>query len=127
MTTTEDRTAQRTQAAPFSWRFNKADWKSLFVGVIGSLVTLMIVALALTVTRHLGHVRAPTLFYIATTAGPSALFLLAWRANKLGDKVSWLKWLKKLAGALVLIAALALAAIVGFGLLILIGEAAGIR
>jgi hypothetical protein len=127
MTTTEDMTAEPAQAgAPFSLRFTRADWRSLYVGVVGSLVTLLIVALALTVTRHLGHVRAPASFYLATSLGPLVLFLIAWRANKVGNRVSRLKWLKRLAGLLVLIAALALAAILGLGVLFIIGEAAGL-
>jgi hypothetical protein len=118
--TTDSAPAQPGQTVKFSWKLNSADWQSLYVGVIASLVTVMIVAVALVATRHLGHIRLSALDILAISVGPAILAVFALLTNK----VSRLKWLTVL---ILLVIGLDLVGIVGLGLLFIIGDAAGIH
>jgi hypothetical protein len=83
-------------------------------------VTVLIVALALIVRRHLGNIRGTAVFWLVISGGPCVLLVLAW----LTSKVDRLKWLTVL---ILLILGLAVVGIVGLGLLLFLGEAAGIH
>jgi drug/metabolite transporter (DMT)-like permease len=97
------------------WTLTKADWKSLIVGVYASLVAVLIVAVALIVTRHLGHIEVSAYWYLGFSVVGSILFALAWITRN----VRWLTLLIRL------VLGAGLAAIMVFGLLFILGEAAG--
>jgi hypothetical protein len=102
---------------PFSWAPSKADWKSLIVGVIGSLVTVVIVAIALIVNRHLGTIRLSAVGYLAI-AGCFAV---------LGTLASVTRKVRVLGTVLVLLFFGVFVLGVVFALLLVVGQAAGIH
>jgi hypothetical protein len=105
----------REREKPF-WDIRSADdIRNLLLGVIGGLLVVVIVALALIVNRHLGHLRGSAVFYLAISGGPAVLLLLAVVTNG---------WLRK---ALRVLSGTAVALIVVLGLLLFLGEAAGIH
>ena len=73
---TTENTQDRTRK-PSCWAFTEADWKNLVVGVIGGLLVVMIVALALILNRHLGHLKGTAAFYLAICGGPTVLLILS--------------------------------------------------
>jgi hypothetical protein len=99
------------------WALTKADWKSLIVGVYASLVTVLIVAVALIVTRHLGHIEVSAYWYLGFGVVGVILYALAWVTRN----VKWLTFLIRL------VLGAGLAAIMVLGLLFILGEAAGIH
>jgi hypothetical protein len=111
-TTTDDTSAQTKL-----WALTKADWKSLIVGVYSSLVTVLIVAVALIATRRLGHVEVSAHWYLGFSVVGLILLTLAWVT----------RGVKLLTNLIRLVLAAGLAVIVVLGLLFILGEAAGIH
>jgi hypothetical protein len=95
--------------------------RGLIVGVIGGLLVVMIVALALIVNRHLGSIRTGAAFYLVIVVVVGVLALLSAVVKPDTKKVGWLS------RPIRLILGVVLALIVVLGLLLFLGEAAGIK
>jgi hypothetical protein len=102
---------------PSFWAFTSADWKNLVVGLIGSLVTVVIVAVALIVNRHLGSIRLSAVTYLEIVGGFAAVGILSFATKKV----------EALSRALLLLFFGAFALGVVFALFLVLGEAAGVK
>jgi hypothetical protein len=115
-------TPEENQPQKSFWSsFTAADMRGLIVGVIGGLLVVMIVALALIVNRHLGSIRTSAAFYFLIVGGVGFLTLLSVVVKPSTKMVGWLsKPIRLILGVVVTL-------IVVLGLLLFLGEAAGIK